>query len=399
MSTTILELTPHDPLIARDGRPFGAGQGNRMHSLSWLLPSVVAGSFRTTLIKATPDLDFSHNMPQRLMQIQVAGVFPTVDDEIYFPAPQDALTEPVQGSLRIRSVHRLTPQGNFGGCDFPDDHPLRPVMLSEKQAKSDFKPAALPVWWPLKAYSQWLAGEEITFDQSFLNAPIQETREHVSLDPDRGAAAEGQIFSTCGLNVTHMPRYSEETPPERNEMRSFTDRYAAVSLACRVTTPDSDFKHVKNLDIWHPMGGERRLVHWKPTDQHPGWSCPEKLSDSLANASRIRMVLTTPAIFQHGWRPDWIDKKSLTGQPFENGPTLKLVGVTSDRWKAVSGWSLAPPRGPKPVRRLVPEGSVYFFEKIDGDTELLATTGWLQSVSDELQDRNDGFGLASWGVW
>ncbi len=185
MSTTILELTPHDPLIARDGRPFGAGQGNRMHSLSWLLPSVVAGSFRTTLIKATPDLDFSHDMPQRLMQIQVAGVFPTVDDEIYFPAPQDALTEPVQGSLRIRSVHRLTPQGNFGGCDFPDDHPLRPVMLSEKQAKSDFKPAALPAWWPLNLRAAFgmagdgehsNAGALISTDAQLVCLPIRSFR-------------------------------------------------------------------------------------------------------------------------------------------------------------------------------------------------------------------------------
>ena len=46
-----VEITPRDPLVARDGRPFGAGQGNRMRSGDWLLPSVVAGSLRTLLGK------------------------------------------------------------------------------------------------------------------------------------------------------------------------------------------------------------------------------------------------------------------------------------------------------------------------------------------------------------
>jgi CRISPR-associated protein Cmr3 len=48
MSTTYqIEVQVRDPLIARDGRPFGTGQGSRMRSLDWLLPSVLAGSFRS----------------------------------------------------------------------------------------------------------------------------------------------------------------------------------------------------------------------------------------------------------------------------------------------------------------------------------------------------------------
>jgi CRISPR-associated protein Cmr3 len=78
---------------------------------------------------------------------------------------------------------------------------------------------------------------------------------------------------------------------------------------------------------------------------------------------------------------------------------LALVGVTSARWKAVSGWSLAPPRGPKPIRRTVPAGAVYFFEvEKPGDAAPLADA-WLQSVSDDEQEQRDGFGLATWGIW
>ena len=80
----ILQMTPQDPLIARDGRPFGDGQGSRMRGLPWPLPSVVAGSFRTALVKAGSN-DFSGDMPKRLMEIAVAGVFPVCDGELYLP--------------------------------------------------------------------------------------------------------------------------------------------------------------------------------------------------------------------------------------------------------------------------------------------------------------------------
>jgi len=401
MSVTILQLTPHDPIIARDGRPFGAGQGNRMRGLSWPLPSVVAGSFRTALVKAGSGLDFSGDMPQRLMAIEVAGVFPTVGSELYLPAPNDAVAEPTEDGKGIKTVYRVTPQPNNGGCDFPDDLPLRPVMLSEEQAKTDFKPADVPTWWPMGRFVKWLVGEgeSVTFDKAFLNSPVQETRDHVSLDADRGAAAEGQLFATAGIIVTHLPRFYPKNIPRDQKPMTFKERLAEITISARVTINDARFGHMEGFNTWHPLGGERRLVHWQRTDAPDLWTCPDAVRSALGNATRIRMVLATPAIFDHGWQPGWLDVNSLTGKPIGDGPVLKLVGVSNARWKAVSGWSLAPPRGPKPIRRMVPAGSVYFFEKVEGDSNILATQGWLRPVSDSPQDRNDGFGLAIWGTW
>jgi hypothetical protein len=77
--TTFLRISGRDPLVARDGRPFGAGQGNRMRSSGWLYPSVVAGSFRTTLGKVA-GREFDLQTQNDLLEIDVAGVFPLVDD-------------------------------------------------------------------------------------------------------------------------------------------------------------------------------------------------------------------------------------------------------------------------------------------------------------------------------
>ncbi|MFQ3582160.1 type III-B CRISPR module-associated protein Cmr3 [Chloracidobacterium validum] len=389
-----LQLTPRDPLIARDGRPFGAGQGNRMRGLPWPLPSVVAGSFRTALAKACGQ-DFSDDILPRLMQIAVAGAFPVHNEQLYLPAPNDALAKPADGG-GIETLHRVIPQPMSAndGCDLPEDN-LQPVMLSSLQAQADFKPAEVPAWWPIGPYTTWLLGNDVAFDSSFLRSPLQDTRDHVCLDAERGAAAEGQIFATANLNVTHLPRFGVKL--DGQQLR-FGDRFATVELSVRVTIPETEttLQPGQSFGCWHPLGGERRLVHWQVCQSAgTGWTCPSEIQNALETATRIRLILATPAIFRQGWKPD------LACGPLKDFG-LTLVGASTGRWKAVSGWSLATvnhqPRGPKPIRRMVPAGSVYFFTCERGAASKLADH-WLQPVSDSPQGQRDGFGLALWGTW
>lgn len=389
--SVILQLTPHDPIIARDSRPFGAGQGNRMRGLPWPLPSVVAGSFRTALVKSNAEWDFSWSMfkEKDLKAVAVHGLLPVHDKNLYLTSPNDCVWDE-----KTSKVFRVQPikldEGE--GVDFPDNGAgLMPVRLSQEQTAEDFKAKTIPTWWPVSKYAEWLSTKclEYTpdwFKSNFFGQPVQEIRDHVKLDPDIGAAAEGQIFSTTGLNISHMPRFGE------NEKGKFKDRFAEVSLSIRVNAGNSPLKLNNSLDLWHPLGGERRLVHWQQSSENlADWTCPTEIRSALETATKVRMVLTTPAIFQQGWKPD-----------LEHGPLkdcgLTLVGASVGRWKAVSGWSLAQPSGPKAIRRMVPAGSVYFFEVKHGDAGKFADR-WLESVSDDEQEQRDGFGLAIWGTW
>jgi CRISPR-associated protein Cmr3 len=404
MSTAFLTLTPRDPLVARDGRPFGRGQGNRMRGLSWPLPSVVAGSLRTALVKATDRLDFSGGLPRRLMQVAVAGVFPVHRGQLYVPCPLDAVGAPGRDG-GLRALHRAQPQEVAGGCDFPNALPLRPVLWSAPPGDEDFKPAPLPAWWPLAKAVAWLTDSRTTWgpdwvDDGFLGHPLHTLRDHVSLDPGRGAADEGQIFATSNLHLTHLPRFV--ATPQRSAP-PWAGRYAEVTLAARMTVDDAELEQAP-LELWHPLGGERRLVHWSRRGDAALWQCPEPVRAALRGAKRIRLVLATPAVFAKGWRPAWLSDGSLQGAPPGNAHVqLRLVGAASGRWRAVSGWSLQPLEetgrpGPKPIRRMVPAGSVYFFEVASGDPASLADQ-WLAPVSDDPQEQRDGFGLALWGTW
>jgi CRISPR-associated protein Cmr3 len=252
----------------------------------------------------------------------------------------------------------------------------------------DFKPEAAPAWWPQDRYAAWLAGEEIAFDQTFLRAAETEHRTHVRIDPDAGSAADENLFTTAALALSDLPRHGALD-------------FAPTTLAVRVRAADWCGEAVAHLDTLHPLGGERRLARWKTTARPIAWGCPEKMRKALTATSRVRMVLATPAIFAGGWKPGWLSD-DLIGAPPGANVRLRLVSASIRRWRAVSGWSLAElpgqPRGPKPVKRMVPAGGVYFFETVDGKALDLAEQ-WLEPVSDDEQDRRDGFGLATWGVW
>lgn len=383
--TTMLEITCRDPIVARDGRPFGAGQGNRMRSLDWPLPSVLAGSLRTALGKSAKR-DFSVETAKDLLQVEAAGPLPQADGQTYFPAPDDCVVHPEQGPLRA------LPQAAYrGGCDWPE-RGLLPVQV---QTPDDFKPEVAPAWWPEERYGAWLAGENVELDDRFLSAPEIESRMHVRIDPNAGAAEESQLFTTSALALTYLPRYGYSS----SRLRS--SRFAGISLAARVRAGDWAGHAAVKLDALHTLGGERRLAHWKTAAETNAWNCSERVRGALATASRVRMVLATPAIFRDGWKPGWLNDE-LVGAPPDAKVTLRLVGVSIRRWQAVSGWSLAElpgqPRGPKPVKRMVPAGGVYFFDVVDRKASDLAER-WLEPVSDEKQDRRDGFGLATWGIW
>ncbi len=379
--TCFLIVTPRDSMIARDGRPFGVGQGHRMKSLDWPYPSVLAGSLRTLLGKRLFP-GFGAAAVAALKQVGIAGPLPFTHERLYFPAPKDLV---VRDHPRACFALRPSALGEGEGCDLP--HPaLLPVMLPPT-ADEDFKPGKAPAFWCSERMTEWLlnaAGAAFTLPEqpeppSFLGAPEKDERMHVAIEFATGAAEEGLLYKTVGLALP-----------------------CHIAFAARLDFQNELPPEVAKLDAFHTFGGERRLARFS-LHSTKEWNCPAPVAAALENAPHVRLMLATPAIFSGGWKPGWLNER-LEGSPPGSGVALRLRGACLDRWRPISGWSLEPlpdsrKPGPKPVRRLVPAGGVYFFETLAGDPAGLARNLWLRSVCDDPQDRRDGFGLALWGLW
>ena len=388
-STRYLRLTPLSPLIARDSRPFGMGQGNRVRSMDWISPSVIAGAVRTAVWKANDTLT-----PEQLKTIEVCGGFPVLNERIYLPRPLDALIRKTDKATGTTDVLRIRPMSGSAGVQMPhaDLVPSAPVGMPEE----DFKPESGDAFWPLATMAQWLGCDD---DQSVsmkidgLPTPAKEDRTNVTILPESGAAEDSKLFTTTGLDFVRKPKEGASE-----------GRLSQMRIGVRVNFGEdvwADFGNHAPLPerLLVPLGGERRLAEVRATEADKGfWEAPKSLS--WTGKKWLRMVLATPAIFEKGWLPGWLREKdgTLIGTIPGSGVSVRLVSAVVGRWKPLAGWSYEKDRnGPKALRRMVPAGSVYFFEVVEGGEGIADL--WLRSVCDCQQDARDGFGLALWGCW
>lgn len=394
-----LSLKPRDPVIARDGRPFGAAQGRHMKSLNWPYPSVVAGSLRTLLGKITGS-GFDRETVARLKSLEVAGPFPVVNNELFFPAPRDIVLrrDPLEAKEdgEPTTFFRRRPFSLDQGedCNLPEG--LLPLGLFPTP-EQDFKPFTGPAFWSVASIEQWLkddggtgfepppylgesepaSGSDTQALAGFLSFPKKDQRTHVKIEPGNLVSEEGMLFSTTGLVM------DENT-----------------AMAVRIGGGEIFSEVLNSLSELHPLGGERRLVHWARDGEIASrWNCPVSLRQAFGQTPGVRMILASPGLFRYGWKPGWVGL-DLVGTPPGTSVVLRLRAAAVDRWLPISGWGLEKGKvGPKPVRRLVPAGAVYFFNVEQGNPAELIEERWLRSVCDDTQDRNDGFGLTLWGVW
>jgi CRISPR-associated protein Cmr3 len=378
MNTWIIE--PRDPLIVRDGRPFGPTPGARAASLTFPFPSTTTGAVRT---RDGLDADgcFQPSQIPRVKQIAVRGPLlveldSTTGDIAQWlaPAPADALLldveppDPAKAVLKRLVPLQLPPQastnlpGGLSLVGMPKPDPRKPCGKT-------------PRYWNWDQFEKWLLNpqeREVALGDLGHNGPVSEERMHVSIDPVKQTAAEGMLFQTRGLEFTWT------------KGKKLTQ---AVRLALAVAT------NAPNLKAGiAPLGGERRLVSWRRSSR-PLPSCPDALRVDIVQHRHCRVVLLTPAHFLNGSQPSWLVSQ-------REGVTPSLQAIAIGRPQVVSGWDFENNR-PKPTRRLAPAGTTLFL-KLDGDDtaiERWIDATWMHCVSDEEQDRLDGFGLAVLGVW
>lgn len=375
MNTWIIE--PRDPLIARDGRPFSADPGALATSLPFPFPSTTTGGLRTRAGENGNGVFVAD--PDHVRQIAVHGPFLVElkkDDSIaqwLVPAPLDCLLLKIEGDADNVRRKRLVPVEPPDEALAPlPDGVAYPVGVQEPESE-DQKPASGPSFWHWKTFAQWLqeppAEVTIALEELGHDGPTPESRMHVALNDETFTHIDGGLFGTRGLEFT---RARKDRAPLR------------LALALRSDCNDDVNEGAGRL------GGERRLMRWqKSVDGPPDCPCRKQI---IADGA-CRMILLTPAYFEDGWRPAWIDKEA-------KGVTIHLQAACIGRPATVSGWDFVLKK-PKPTRRLVPAGSVFFLN-LEGTDEAIGEwvdRTWMSPVSDEENAARDGFGLAALGVW
>lgn len=368
-------IVPRDPLIFRDGKPFTSTPGERSKSLAFPYPGTLAGAVRT-LAGTDAKKGFDKSRIEELKQISMRGpalVELTSDGQIsnwFFPAPADALFVEDKDSRQV-SRHALAP------LNPPKDSMTNlegPALVGPAALVKDKPYSGAPSYWHWSKMQAWLeqtADGVIEPETLGLSNLVREHRTHVSIDPAIQASREGALFQTSSMEFVRA---------ELNDDKRVKD---AHPLALAIET-DALLKEGTDY-----LGGERRVVRWQRTRESLP-KCPDKVKEKIIEQKHCRLILATPAYFEEGYLPLRLERDF----------NVKVKAVALSRYQTISGWDYEK-GAPKPTRRLVPAGSVFFLE-LEGtpaEAEKFADKVWLNAISDDEQSRRDGFGLALLGAW
>lgn len=365
-------LEPRDPLVLRDG---GRGVALQPHAVPRLPPqATVAGLVRTSWLEALGTT--SAQAAETSLGVSIRGpwlVRRTAGAlQPWLPVPADVVV--VDGALQCAELVRPDPEE---GTLWPDEVELALDLLALPQRDGRKRKTHRPAFafWPLEAVIAWGLGQAPQ-NSGVEKAPYPiepEARVHVSIDEETMTAKREALFSSAGL------RFAE-----------------GFELAVEVSAPGEPPPPSLRF-----LGGEARTVRYR-AEAEPLLPAYEAVSarfearveeiTARGGVLGLRLQLITPGSFG-GWQPAW--PPALAG---------RLRAVAMERHLSVSGWNLQQARQ-RPVRRLVPAGSVYLFGHFSDAAEVLALcrAHWCRALpatalqgDDEFRatPEADGYGIA-----
>jgi CRISPR-associated protein Cmr3 len=360
-----IKVDAFDTLFFRDGKPFSFGAETWADAVFPPAPSVIYGALRgkyfgehiDKLNQAETDDDPTKKgeQPQRPGLI-LKTVALQNENSLLFPLPLDCVQEKDSQERHV-FVLRYQQKIPMSNC------PVATVFVPEKNRIVEHKPGLLKD----NAFQEYLCGqtENLSYDK---------LSEYMVSEPKIGIGRE---------NSSHV---SQDGMLYRMDMHR---------LASRMTfgkTPQtlSLFVEFEGIDLPAEgilrLGGEGKAAHYTLSDATI--AAPPQL-----NGNQFKIYFASPAIFEKGWLPEWINAKTLEG----NYGNLKVRLETAIIGKpiVIGGFDMKQ-KAPKTMRRAVPAGSVYYFTLIAGTPQEAVDTFHHRCISD--YDPQQGFGLTFVGV-
>lgn len=337
-----LLIEPLDTLFCRDGRPFGA---STIASGGLPQPQTLAGAIRTHVLRRV-GIDFSGpvraqkvdiqahlkvllkaaKQPESLAEIRCRGPWLAQKAgngfEVLIPTPADVVTPSKEktGKLYRLFVPEKAPSG--WGCE----HRPLPLWWS---GEMEVKPAG--GYQRLSQIEGYLKGGELSADVRVVDEVDLfnfESRTGIAIDAETQTAAESMIYSLRLLRLKKDVRFyaeldwSADADTSKFLTGAFPDEGALIQL-----------------------GGEGRWASVKRV-------APVNWPEAPSSNGHALLLTIAPAFFKD-------PPHSIPHSKHLSGGTLQAAAVPGTL--ALSGWDLSR-NCPKPTRRFVIPGSVYYIK-------------------------------------
>lgn len=378
----IINIKPVDVLFFRDSKPFSRGSEHFTKSIFPPSPQTLYGALRTKVLE---DLgcnyekfkndEFIFNNQELVNKIgsieKIKDEIGTVDkpgrfilrgpfllyknDAIYLRLPADVKCV----GEKTSKEYKILKPFNWSEFDIQTDFEQLnnyPHIIIDKPINDE------EGYISLREFINYLLGEEIKNVKNTNDIFYYEMRVGIGIDSTTNITKKGLLYT---MGVVRL----------QNEW-SLCAVIENLSLL-----PESGF--IK-------FGGANRVCEYSKLPEDPFkyyFAEVEKIKNFIEKNKKFKIVLLTPALFNQGWISDKFDSSF---QMQIDAVKIKLISATIGRPDNISGWDLAKNKA-KPLRKLVPAGSVYYFELLEGDVDELFEKLNFVNFSDE--NSNFGFGL------
>jgi len=362
----VLKLDALDTVYFGTGKPFNKEGDNWTDSMFPPAPSVLYGALRTAYFADNISLFNKANTAEDpTLNLRLKGIFLISDTKpgtIYFPMPLDLVT--LVGAED--QVFLLSLQENYFVSNCPTSMVL---MLKENQLVETVEGGVIDHL----SMADYLSGGKGGFPYHMLTEFItREMKVGIGIDDDKGTAQDTMLYRIGMIRPEIAERRGKGI---RNRKLSLLVDYEGLQFPARGLIK---------------AGGEGKAAEFEPCDEKMIALMRQMPIQWPAHGTKFKVYLATPAKFEKGWLPGWLDETTLEGT--YQGIRLKLLTAAIGKPLPIGGYDMEA-RRPKPMMRAVPAGSVYYFEILDGTdlTEAIRKFHY-ENISDV--DAGQGFGLA-----
>ena len=339
-----------DTLVFRDGKPFGSSGDTWADSLMFPTPTTLYGALRGAYFSQNPDQFPKANTPDDpTKDLHIKGIFFCNLNEggYLFPIPRDLVKTEQNGKEKI-ALLEIVP-------NVATSSPLPYIFAAADECDEVENIDGF--------MGEWSFGDYINADVSTLTPQnLYLYGDYVSTEPKIGIALDR----------------SRRTAQDERLYRLAQHRYNGLGIVV-------DFEGIEIADSGVlKLGGEAKGARYEKYDG--SFEVTSGLDGDI-----FKIVLLTPAIFSQGWIPDFIDPSTMKGKEMH----VRLVAAAIGRSQYIGGWDMKE-NLPKPMKRAVPAGSVYFFELLDkADAKRVMERFSLRSIVEDVSLQKEGYGICA----
>lgn len=359
-----IKIRALDTLFFRDGKPFFRGEESWADGIFPPAPGTFYGALRSLYFSRKPeDIPHANTATDPTRDLKIRGIYFYKDAALQFINPRDSV---VEEKKKNETYHILSIQRNTAISSH--SMPYRFCLPKEDRAVEDRE--GLISHTSFENYI--MQGGGVRSIKEFANYVLQEPKVGIGRNKHTNTTEEGLLYR---VGMQRMVASATSSP-----------LYFVLDIE-GFPLPDLTQGFLK-------LGGEGKAVYFETFEE--ALALPE-YTDTASDI--VKLYLLTPAIFEQGWLPRWVYYNEAAGEyrgtvELDNSKEtieLRLLTASIGKPLSIGGFDLKK-RKPKPLRKAVPAGSVYYFQVLDkNNTSNISQAFHLKSISDFQQ--KEGFGI------